>query len=378
MSLPLHIALVFATVLAVSSCRDIPKVSSSNPLLSHVEVDVVRITPQNLPAPFEFIGVLSAFHRVEVRSRVEGVLLENAYQEGQLVQKGDILFQIDPQPYEAKLENSKGDLDAEQSNLWQATQTVNRLKTVFEQKAASRKDFEEAIAQEQIAQAHVNSAKARVKQAELDLSYTVIKAPITGIAGETTYSEGSLIDPSSSKFLTQIETIDPISVNFHISESDVLKQRRDVDKGLLILPPSNEYNIELTLADGTVYPIMGKLDYTSPTFRPETGTISMRATVPNPESLLRPGQFVRANLIGAHRPNAIAIPQRAVLQGSQGMYVYLVKDGKAVRQNVEAGPWYNREWIIDKGLRDGDLVIVDGLDKITSNTPVTVMTTTIP
>lgn len=329
-----------------------------------IEVDVVEVVPKTLPAYFEYTGVVQSYHRIQVRSRVEGVLTKIAFKEGQLVNKGELLFEIDPKPFEAALNNAKGELAAEESALWNAERTVERLKPIYEQKAASRKDYEDAISTQKIAEARVASAEARVEQAALNLSYTSIYAPITGLTGESTYGEGALITPGTSKHLTQIASIDHVYVNFHISESDMLKQRREIQRHQLLLPEDKNLEVQLTLADGTVYPYKGELDYTEPTFRPETGTRMTRALFPNQQDVLRPGQFVRVTVMGASWPNAIAIPQRAVLQGSKGMFVYLVENGKVAAQPVKVGEWYEDDWIITSGLKKGDVVVTSGVDKL--------------
>lgn len=365
----------FMTIAGLCGCQQAEDAQPG--LFSHpaVEVDVVKVEPKTLPANLEYTGTVSSYHRMEVRSRVEGVITSIDFIEGQLVTKGDVLFQIDPAPFLAALNNSKGDLAAEESVLWNAKRAVERIKPIYEQKAASRKDYEDAISALKTAEARVASAKARLEQAELNLSYTTITAPITGLSGESTYGTGALITPGSSKYLMQISDIESVYVNFHISESDLLKQRREIAQGSLDIPDSKKFDVEITLADGTVYPYRGKLDFTEPTFRPETGTRMMRALVPNPEEFLRPGQFVRVHLLGATWPNAISIPQRAVLQGSKGMFVYLAVDGKATAQPIKAGEWYDDDWIITSGLKEGDLVIISNVDKLEPQTPITIVST---
>lgn len=356
------------------SCQDV-----SNPptefKMPPADVDVVKVVPKTLPAYLEYTGTISSYHRMEVRARVEGVLTSIDFTEGQPVKKGDPLFQMDPAPYQAALNNSKGELAAEESALWNAKRAVERIKPIYEEKAASRKDYEDAVSTLKIAEARVVSAKARVEQAELNLGYTTITAPIAGLSGESTYGTGALITPGSSKYLMQISDIEYVYANFHISESDLLKQRREIAQGILNIPEDNKFEVELILADGTIYPHKGKLDFTEPTFRPETGTRMMKALVPNPEEFLRPGQFVRVRLLGATWPNAISIPQRAVLQGNKGMFVYLAKDGKALSQPVKVGEWYDDDWIITSGLHEGDLVIISNVDKLEANSPINIVST---
>ncbi len=360
-----------ASMLFACQKESAPLDSSGPPTAPPVEVTAVTVESKTIPVTFEFVGVVNGYHSIEIRSRVEGVIVKIGFNEGQLVKEGDLIYVIDQRPFLAALDNAKADLMGEEAQLWNASRAVERLKPIFEKNAASRKDFDEALAQERTSKARVAAAEAKLKQAELNLNYTNITSPITGLSAESTYGEGALISPGG-KFLTKITTIDPIYVNFHISESDVLKEHREIQQNLLQLPPDRNFDVEIILADGTVIPSQGKLDYTSPTFRPETGTMMMRALFPNPEDILRPGQFVRAKLLGAKRLHAIEIPQRAVLQGGKGMFVYLVKDGKAVQQNVEPGEWIDDNWIITSGLKDGDVVIVDGVDKILPGSPVTI------
>lgn len=338
--------------------------------LPPVEVSALTIHLKTVPVVFEYVGAVQSYHRIEVRSRVEGYLEKIGYIEGQLVHAGDLLFKIDPKPFEAAVDNAKGEVAVQEAGLWNAKRLLERLKPLYEQNAASRKDFDEALAMELAAKAQVDSAQARLKQAELNLNYTTIQSPITGLSGESTYSEGSLITPGASNYLTTIATIDPVYVSFHISESDVLKQRREIAHNQLELPKDLNFEVELILADETVYPYLGKVDFTEPTFRPSTGTMMSRALFPNPEGILRPGQFIRANVLGATRPHVVTIPQRAILQGNKGLFVYIVVDGKAVKRAVEPGEWYGDEWIINSGLKEGDVVIIDGVNKIEEGSPI--------
>jgi len=353
---------------ALSACQEVEN-SGGPPAMPPMEVSTVTVVPKTIPVTFEFVGVVNGYHTMEIRSRVEGVIVKIGFTEGQLVTEGDTLYVIDQRPFLAALDNAKAELEGEEAHAWSASRALERLKPIFEKNAASRKDFDEALALDQTAKARVASAKAKVKQAELNLDYTTITTPITGLSGESNYGTGALISPGG-KFLTKITTIDPVYVYFHVSESDVLKERREMQKHLLELPPDRNFDVQITLADGTIFPALGKLDFTAPTFRPETGTMMMRALFPNPEGILRPGQFVRAKLLGAQRFNAIEIPQRAVLQGSKGMFVYLVKNGKAVEQYIEPGEWNGNNWIITSGLNKGDVVIVDGVTKITPGSAV--------
>lgn len=334
-----------------------------------VAVKVETIKPASIPAIFSFVGFTQSSHEVEIRARVEGYLEEVPYKEGAFVKAGEILYVLDKKPFEAALENAKGVLAKNQAILWNAKKTVERLKPLYKQNAASRKDLDSAIADKLTARAEVQSAKAKLMQAELDLSYTTIKSPISGLAADTTYKEGALITPGTNALLTTVSVVDPIWVFFSISENERLKFKDEEIKGKLILP-KDDLEIEVVLADGTTYPYKGKVNFASPTIDQKTGTMSIRATLPNPGNVLMPGQFVRINAVGAIRPDAIIVPQRAVLEGKNGMFVYVVINNKAEIREVEVGDWYQKNWIITDGLIPGDVVIVDGINKVQPNTPV--------
>ncbi len=357
--------------LCTTSCKNSDS-TSQHPEMPPSEVSALTIHPHTIPVVFEYVGVMQGYDTIEVRPRVEGYLQEIAYKEGSLVKSGELLFKLDAESYQAALDNAKGDLAVQTANWRQASQAIERLQPLFDQNAASKKDLEDGGTALQAAEAHVASAQARVRQAELNLSYTTLTSPIDGLAGESTYSVGALIVPGASKHLTTITTIDPIYVYFHMSENEVLKQKKLVQSGMLDLPANHNLEVTLELADKSVYSAKGHVDFTEPTYRQSTGTMMLRAAFPNPESLLLPGQFVRVKLSGATRPQAIAIPQRAVMQGNKGMFVYVVVDGKAAIQDIEPGDWQGDSWVINAGLKEGDVVIVDGINKLQPGSAVVV------
>lgn len=338
-----------------------------------VGVKTLIIEPRTIPAIYSFVGFTQSSHQVEIRARVEGYLEDVAYKEGALVNAGDVLYLLDKKPFEAAVEIAKGALSREQAILWNAKKTKERLEPLFKENAASRKDLDSAISEELTAQAQVQSAKAKLQQAELDLSYTTIRSPISGLAADTYYKEGSLITPGAQGLLTTVSVLDPIYVYFSVSENERLKFNSEEAKKEIIFPSNGEFEIELMLADGTTFPHRGKVNFSSPTIDQKTGTMSIRAALPNPGNILVPGQFVRINVLGISRPNAILVPQKAVLEGKNGMFVYVVIDGKAQIRNVEAGDWYQNDWIMRSGLQKGDVVIVDGVNKVKPNTPVTTL-----
>lgn len=344
--------------------------------LPAVEVTTLTIEPQTIPAVFEYVGFVESSHPVEIRARVEGYLNQITYIEGDYVKEGDLLFEIDPLPFEAALDIAKGELKKQEAILWEAKRTVERLKPLFEKKAASQRDLDSAIAQELSAEAAVESAQAQVRSAELNLSYTAIHSPISGLSTLTNYREGSLIIPGSGALLTTISILDPIWVKFNVTSNEILRYNSEVKLNQLKSPENNNFEAELVLSDNSVFPYHGKVDFTSPTIDTATGTMIARASIPNPEGLgseqLKPGQFVRIRVYGATRPNAILVPQKAVQHGQNGLYVLVVdSSGKAKLRLVDGGDWFKEDWIIKKGLSAGENVIIDGVNKVVDGQQVT-------
>jgi membrane fusion protein, multidrug efflux system len=320
------------------------------PALPPAPVTGYRVKAQTIPADFEFVGVAKSSHPVEIRSRVEGYLWSVNYVEGSMVNVGDLMFQIDPRPFEANLEAAQGALARQEAILWRAQRSLERIQPLYEQNAVSLRDLDDATAQVLAAEAMVFEAKANVTNAELNLGFTRIQSPIKGLSGRAAYQEGSLITPSVNGLLTQVSVIDPIWVLFSISDNQLLLAKGEQSKDRLILPKGEKFHVTLTLSDGSLFPYEGEVNFASPTLDPKTGTLVVRATFCNPEGMVLPGQFVRATVSGAVRPNAIIVPQQSVFAGQDGKYVFLIVDGKAVAQLVEVGAWYKDYWVINQGL----------------------------
>jgi len=359
---------LFLMLVLVSGCKS-PEPESTPP----TEVKTVIIEPTIIPAINEFVGFTDSSHLVEMRARVEGYLDKIAYREGSLVKQGELLFQIDPRPFQDSLEQAKGELMQKQALLWNAKKTTERYKVLYGQKAASQRDLDDATANQLSLEAQVVSATAAVESAALNLSFTTIKSPITGLSAKSIYREGDLITPGTNGLLTSIQAIDPSWVYFSVSEYQMLEWNRLQKKGQLIVPEEDQFQLQLVLADGSLYPHLGTVDFNQPFFDQKTGTMTVRGIIPNPDNDLLPGQFVRIRVIGAKYPNAIAVPQEAVLQGKTGMYVFIVSEGKAKMQNVVTGDWVNNQWIILEGLLKGDEVIISGVNKVGNGSPVKVI-----
>lgn len=364
--LNLGFAAVF--LLLLTACQ-----KKTTPQLPPAPVTAIHIQPRTLPADFEYVGVAESSHIVELRARVEGYLEKIAYQEGGLVRAGDLMFVLDQRPFIASLDSAEGALSREKAVLWNAKQTKTRMIPLYQQNAVSQRDMDNAIADEFAAEANVMTANANVLTAKLNLGFASISSPVTGMANQAKFREGALISPGPNSLLTTIYVIDPIWVNFSVSSGDILKARDEVAKNLLRYPDKMNFNIEVQMADSSIIPATGKIDFTDPALQQNTGTMLVRSVLPNPKTLLRPGQFVRVIVKGATRPNAIAVPQTAVLQGQSGMYVYTVdSQGKAAVRPVIAGDWYKDFWIINSGLKKGDIVIVEGVNKVQNGTPVSI------
>ncbi len=338
-------------------------------------VALMDVKTRTVPIRFEFVGQTAGSKEAEVRARVQGILEKRAYQEGGRVKAGQPLFVIDPKPYAAQAEQAAAALAQAQAEHAQARRNLERLKPLVGDAAISRREYDDALSAEEASAAAVKQAQARLTEARLNLSYTTVTAPVAGVASRALKSEGSLVAPGADSLLTTISQLDPLYVNFSIAENEQLRIDRLRAEGKLVVPDAKRggYAIGIVLADGRQFPRKGKLSFIDPRIDPATGSFSARAEVANPDGTLRPGQFVRVIVEGAERPDAIVVPQRAVMEGPQGKFVYLAgkaADGKdvALPRPLVVGDWVelggDRLWIVESGLKPGDRVIVEGMAKI--------------
>ena len=332
------------------------------------EVTVVTAESQQLPVTWEYVGQTVGSREVEVRARVTGILQSRNFKEGERVKKGQSLFTIDPAPFQAAVARAEADVAAAQARLEQARRNAARMKPLYAEKAVSQKEHDDAVSAESIGAADLKAAQARLLEAKLNLEYTRVEAPISGTTTRAIPSEGTLVS-GPNVLLTSVVQTDPMWVNFGIADNEQARIQKEAQSGRLKLP--RNFEVELRLADGSVYAQKGKLDFADVRVSTQTGTREARAEVPNPEGVLRPGQFVRVVLKGASIPNAVTVPQRAVLEGPQGKFVYIVDEkSTAQARPVEAGQWAGDRWIISSGLKGGERVIVDGVMKIGPGAPV--------
>jgi membrane fusion protein (multidrug efflux system) len=334
------------------------------------EVTVMTVAQEVLPVTWEYVGQTAGSREVEVRARVTGILLSRNFKEGQRVKQGQSLFTIDPKPFEAALARAVADVAAAEARYEQAQRNAARLKPLYAEKAVSQKENDDAVSAEQIGAADVKAAQARLTEARLNLAYTRVESPISGITTRALPSEGTLIS-GPNVLLTSVVQVNPIWVNFGVPDNEQARIQKQAQDGSLKLPAS--FEIELRLADGSTYPHKGKLDFADVRVSLQTGTREARAELPNPDGALNPGQFVRVVVKGASIPNAVTVPQRSVLEGPQGKFVYVVDEkSTAQARPVEAGQWAGDRWVITSGLKGGERVIVDGVMKIGPGAPVKV------
>jgi membrane fusion protein, multidrug efflux system len=327
-------------------------------------VTVATIEPRDIAVAYEYVAQTAGFREVEVRARVTGILLKRNYKEGAPVKQGASLFTIDTAPFQVAAARAEADVAMAEARLAQAKREVARLKPVLEAKAVSQKELDDATSAAQVAEAEVKSARARMSEARLNLDYTRVEAPISGVSSRAQVSEGTLVS-GPNVLLTTITQTDPMYVIFGIPDREFLALRRDVDAGRLRLPKNGHFRASVKLADGALYSREGTMNFTDARVNPQTGTSEARAVFPNPTNMLRPGEFARIVLHGATRPGAIVVPQRAVLESPKGKYVYVVDaESKAQPRPVEVGDWAADGWIINNGLKAGDRVVVDGVIKL--------------
>ena len=330
-----------------------------------VPVVVAEVKLTDVPLTTEMVGETAGFREIDVRSRVSGILLKRTYVEGQPVTAGQELFLIDPEPYKVALEQAKGSLAQEQARLNKARADRDRIIPLFKRQVVSRKDYDDTIANYEAAIASHQAAQAKVKEADLNLSYTQVTAPINGMASKSSQSEGSLISTSGDNgLLTTITQFDPLYVNFSYSEQDRLNFDNSVKRGMIEAMNATNWRTHIRLADGSVYPEAGRLNFSDSRVDPQTGTIRARAIFDNKNGVLLPGQFVRMTIDLGLRKNAIVVPPRAIVQSQADRMVMVVDtDNKVVPRPVTLGSAVDSGVLIESGLQAGERYIVEGLMK---------------
>jgi membrane fusion protein (multidrug efflux system) len=330
------------------------------------EVTLATVEQKTVPVEYEYVGVSEASKTVEVRARVQGFLETRDFQEGAHIAQGARLFTIDPRSFKADLQIAQARVEQAQSALKLAQQEVRRLQSVRDPGSIAQADMDQKLAAEANAAASLRLAKAQMAKAELDLSYTEVAAPLTGYVGKALKEIGSFVDSGQNSLLAVMQQVDPVYVSFQVTEKDFLGAREAVEKGLVALGAGvAEPYIEITLLDGSMCSVRGRLNYENASVNTQTGTVELRGTFENADRKIKPGQFVKVHVRGWERPNTLTVPQRSVSQSPQGAFVYVVGEAKvAERRPVRMGEWAGRDWIVLDGLKPGEQVILDGLAKV--------------
>ena len=337
------------------------------------EVNIVTVKAQAVSNVIELPGRVQAYRTSEVRARVNGIVQRRLFDEGSFVRAGKPLFQIDPREMAANANAAQAQLARARATADNARQVVNRYRPLLSEQAIGRQEYDAAVAASRTADADVQAARANLDSARLNLGYATVTAPIAGQVRRAEVTEGALVSASAGTLLTTIEQIDRVYVNFSQSSSEIMAIRRDIDSGKLNMPKVGRMEVMLVLEDGSNYPISGHLDFFDMSIDEATGTGALRAEFANPTAYLLPGQFVRARLMAGIRPDGILIPQRAVKLAANAATVMVV-DAKsnAVVRPVKLGMIEAGNWSILEGLKPGDRVIVDGLQKVQPGKPVTI------
>ncbi len=349
----------------------------SSPMMAPPEVKVMTVVPRTIPDEVEFIGQTESFRPVEIRSQVTGIIKKIFFKEGRDVKKGDRLYLIDPVPFKAVASSAKGQVAQAVARLAQARAELARVKPLLEEQAVSQKDVDDAIAEELAAEASLVTAKGDYRKAIFDLKNTMIVAEVSGRIERSQLYEGHLVS-AQTDLLTMINQMDPMYVNVNVPESYILRRHRELVGQQVERPDLFQLRGMMTMADGTTYPHEGTLDFAGTTFRSETGSLQARFKFPNtrqrmfpgdsdehPLYSLFPGQFVKIRVKGYKRMDAILVPQRAVQQGANGSFVFVLSQDNTVElRQVQASAWHGQDWLIEEGLRAEDQVVVEGLHRL--------------
>ena len=332
----------------------------------HPTVVVETVTTDDMEIYGEYVGRIRAQQFVEIRARVEGYLEEMLFEEGTYIKKDQVLFVIDPKLYKARVDGARAQLQKDKALELKAKRDLDRIRPLFEQNAASQLDLDNAIASYESAVSAVIMSEADLAQAELALGYTTVRSPISGYISERNVDIGTLVGPGGKSLLATIVKSDTVRVDFSMTALDYLRSKeRNVNLGHQ--DPTRGWNpyITVTLADDSVYPYEGLVDFADPQVDPQTGTFSVRAEMPNPDHVLLPGQFTKVKLLLDVREGAVVVPSKAVIIEKGGAFIYVIRpDNVAERRFIELGPETDNMMIVERGLIPGERIVVEGYHKL--------------
>ena len=329
-------------------------------------VAVEPVTTEDVHIYGEYVGRIRAQQFVEIRARVEGYLERMLFAEGTFIEKGQTLFVIDPQLYRARANRAKAQLNKARAQALKAQRDLNRIRPLYEQNAASQLDLDNAVAAYESAAADVIVCEADLTQAELTLGYTTVRSPVSGYISERNADIGALVGPGGQSLLATVVKSDTVRIDFSMTSLEYLRSKaRNVNIGHRDSTRTWDPYITVTLADGSVYPLPGLVDFADPQIDPKTGTFSVRAEMPNPDHVLLPGQFTRVRLLMDVREDAVVVPTRALAIENGGAYVYVVRTDDVVEKRfVETGPEAGNNTVIERGLAAGERNVVEGYHKL--------------
>lgn len=359
---------VIALSLSLNACKgnSADESVATSEIALALPVHTITVKPQMLPDALQAVGQAEGSLEVEVRARVSGIIERKLYEEGKYIEAGKPLFQIEREPYEIAVQRAKATLAQRQAQLEQARREAQRLQPLAKEKAIAQREYDDAATNARLAKAAVDAARAEMREAELNLSYTSITAPVAGVAGRSQKSQGALMTAGSDSLLTTVVQTNPIWIRFSISETELAKVRT-----------SSNPAVNLLKEDGTELIPGGQLNFAGSTVDAQTGAVQLRASFVNAHLSILPGQFVRVQVL-TDAVLACTIPQTAVTQDEDGHKAWLAREGKAVAVPIKTGSWIGKEWVVLQGLTEGDQVIVDNLIKLSPEAPVAPQSGTSP
>lgn len=361
-----------AACLLLSACSS----GEAPPEAQPIPVRTTTVASTTVPNVIELPGRVEPVREAEVRARVTGIVQEQLYEEGTDISAGQPLFRIDPRELRASYAQTQAALNRARATAANARAVVERYRPLVDENAISGQEYDAALAASREAEANVAQIRAQLESASLQLGYTTVRAPISGRAGRAQVTEGALVSQAEGTLMTRIEQISPVYVSFAQAASEVLKLRRAIAAGEIDLDENNRVEVRLTFSDGTAYQISGYIDFLAFSVDEQTGTVELRAEFPNPQRLLLPGEFVRAQIYAGEVQNGLTVPQRAVSLTEDGGTVFVVDaEGMAAVRPIRLGAMVNGNWIVESGLRAGDVVITSNLQKIRPGVPVKVSNT---
>ncbi|HTK01168.1 MAG TPA: efflux RND transporter periplasmic adaptor subunit [Bordetella sp.] len=359
---------VSAAALFLAGCGERPQLNPGPP-----QVSVITVQPERAPSIADLPGRVDAVRDAQIRARVTGIVQKIVFEQGGDVKENALLFKIDPAPYKAAYDQAAAQLKQSQADLFSAKALADRYAPLVKANAVSKQEYDNAVASYHQADAAVAAAKANLQNAAINLGYTNVTSPITGRIGKPLVTEGALVEGTSATQMALVQQLDPIYVDFTQSTTDLASLRKAFAAGQLQKIGDNAAEAEVVLEDGSSYPLKGKLLFTGITVDPSTGQVNLRAEFPNPDTVLLPGMYVRVRLTQGIDDKALLVPQQALQRTPDGLQsLLLVKDGKIDQVSVTTGNAIGGRWVVTSGLKAGDVVVVEGFQKVRPGAPVKV------